>query len=569
MTNFTHLHVHTQFSLLDGASDIKKLINRVKELGMSSIAITDHGNLYGAKVFHETAKKNGIKPIIGCEVYVARRKLTNKETLEDRSGDHLILLAKNQKGYKNLVKLVSISSIDGFYYRPRIDKELLEKYKEGLIVSSACLGGEIPRALLNANVAVAKQKIMYFKEMFADDFYLELMDHGMPEQAKVNAALKKLSKETGVKLIATNDVHFVKADDAPAHDILVCLSTSKDYNDPNRMRYTGHEYLKSPDEILSIFKDVPEALANTQEIVDKIEDYELNRSILLPEFSIPEGFDNQDEYLNYLTFEGAKKRYPELTPDIVERLNYEMKIISEMGFPGYFLIVQDFIAAARKMGVAVGPGRGSAAGSAVAYCTGITNLDPIKYNLLFERFLNPERVSMPDIDIDFDEDGREEVMKWVVNKYGHDKVAHIITFGTMAAKMAIKDVGRVIQLPLNESNRIAKLVPEKPGTTLEKAFKEVHELDLERSSDNELIRNTLSFAQTLEGCIRHTGIHACGVIIGPEDLTEHIPLTKSNEAELLITQYDGKHIENVGMLKPDFFGLNTPSIIKDAIENIW
>ena len=570
MSNFTHLHVHTQYSLLDGAANIKTLIKRVKELGMKSLAITDHGNMFGVKLFHDVAKKEGIKPILGCEMYVARNGLENKDEKGDRSGDHLVVLAKNKIGYQNLVKLVSLSWIEGFYYKPRIDKELLWKYKEGLIISTACLGGEIPKIIRNESPAAAEKLILEYKKHFGEDFYLELMDHGLKEQAFVNNHLIELSKKTGVKLIASNDTHFINSNDAQAHDILVCLSTSRDYTDPTRLRYTGEEYIKSPEEMAKLFKHIPEAIQNTQEIADKIELYQLDRSVLLPEFPMPKEFTDQDEYLKHLTFEGAKvsHRYPVLTPDIKERLDFELKTIKDMGFAGYFLIVQDFIAAARNMGTSVGPGRGSAAGSAVAFCLGITNIDPIKYNLLFERFLNPERVSMPDIDIDFDEDGREAVLDWVVEKYGKERVAHIITFGTMAAKMSIKDVARVLSLPLEESNRLAKMVPEKPGTTLDLAFEQVPELMHEKKNGTHLIKQTLDFAHILEGSVRQTGIHACGVIIGPEDLSEHIPLSTNKEAKLLVTQYDGKHIENVGMLKMDFLGLKTLSIIKDAIDNV-
>lgn len=568
MIDFTHLHVHTQYSLLDGAADISKLFDKVKEAGMDSIAITDHGNMFGVKLFCDIARKKGIKPIIGCEVYVARRTRHDKEDSRDRSGHHLVLLAKNKTGYHNLVKLVSYGWLEGHYYKPRIDKELLRKYHEGLIASSACLAGEIPRAIQNHKAEKAEEILQEYVDIFGEDFYLELMEHGIPEQKTVNERLIELSEKFNVKLIATNDCHFISKEDAEAHDILVCLNTGKDYNDPERLRYTGNEYIRTPEEMQQLFKHVPQALSNTREIADKVEEFELDRDVLLPEFPVPEQFENQDDYLHHLTFEGAKKRYGEITGEIQQRLDHELSIIKNMGFAGYFLIVQDFIAEARNMDVSVGPGRGSAAGSAVAYCTGITDIDPIKYKLLFERFLNPERVNMPDIDIDFDEDGRERVMKWVVDKYGFNRVAQIITYGTMAAKMAIRDVARVLNLSLSEADHIAKLVPEGPKVTLAKAFEEVPELREIKTKGSELAAKTINFAQKLEGSVRHTGIHACGVIIGPDDLIEHIPLTVSKDADLNVTQYDGKHIENVGMLKMDFLGLKTLSIIKDAIENI-
>jgi len=566
--SFTHLHVHTQYSLLDGASAIGSLIKRTKELEMNSLAITDHGNMFGVKKFVDTAVKEGIKPIIGCETYVARRNRLKKDDETDRGGDHLILLAKNKEGYHNLLKLISYSWTEGFYYKPRIDKEILKKYSSGLIALSACLGGEIPRAIRNHGTAKASSVIEEYLEIFREDFYLELMDHGLDKQKQVNEELLVLAKKYDIKLVASNDCHFLKKDDAEAHDILVCLSTQKDKDDPDRLRYTGHEYLKSPDEMRKIFDYCPEAITNTQNIADSVESYKLDRSILLPAFPMPEEFTDQDDFLRHLTYKGAEKKYVDITEEIRERLDFELTVVKNMGFAGYFLIVQDFINAAREMGVAVGPGRGSAAGSAVAFCTGITNIDPIKYNLLFERFLNPERVSMPDIDVDFDEDGREDVFKWVVNKYGKDKVAQIITFGTMAAKMAIRDVARVLQLPLSEADRLSKLVPEKPGTTLKQAYEDVPELKAAKSSNDPLIKKTLEYAETLEGSIRQTGMHACGIIIGPEDLTNHIPLSTNKDSELFVTQYDGKFIESVGMLKMDFLGLKTLSIIKDAIINV-
>ena len=575
---FTHLHVHTQYSILDGASSIPALMKKAKEDEMSAIAITDHGNLFGVKEFCNEAKSHGIKPIIGCEIYVARRSRFKNTTKEDRGGYHLILLAKNPAGYKNLVKLVSTGWIEGHYYKPRIDKEILKKYSEGLIASTACLGGDIPSQILNESESGLEDSLAYYQETFGNDFYLELQRHptGDPhfdndtlaKQEKVNARLMKIALDKGMKLIATNDVHFVNEEDAEAHDRLICLNTGKDLDDPSRMRYTKQEWFKTSEEMAVLFADIPQALKNTQEIVDKIEYYNLNHDPIMPDFPIPEAYSDADDYLRHLTMDGARKRYGEISEELQARIDYELGVIKRMGFPGYFLIVQDFLEAARKMNVSVGPGRGSAAGSVVAYCNRITDIDPIKYDLLFERFLNPDRISMPDIDIDFDEDGREEVLKYVVEKYGKDKVAHIITFGTMAAKMAIRDVARIEKLPLPEADKLAKLVPERPGTTLKKAYEEVRELSDIKSKGTELAKRTLQYAETLEGSVRHTGLHACGIIIGKDDLIEHIPICKSKDTDLRVTQFDGKHVGSVGMLKMDFLGLKTLSIIKDAVEMI-
>jgi len=436
---FSHLHVHTQYSILDGASNISNLMDKVKSLGMEAVAITDHGNMFGVKEFHASALKKGIKPVIGCEIYVAKRSIADVSGKEDRSGDHLILLAKNLTGYKNLIKLVSIAWIKGFYYKPRIDKELLAQYKEGLIASSACLAGEIQDEILNGSLAGAEEVLKSYLNLFGDDFYLEVQRHetydpeadrsAFPLQQKVIEVFKKFSAKYNVKIIATNDVHFINAEDAEAHDRLICLNTAKDLDDPDRLRYSRQEYLKTEEEMRNIFSDIPEAVDNVGELVNKIEKYKLDHDPIMPDFVLPEGYTNDDEYLRYLTYLGAKERWGKLTDEQTERIEFELDTIAKMGFPGYFLIVQDFLKAAREMGVSVGPGRGSAAGSAVAFCLRITDIDPIKYGLLFERFLNLDRISMPDIDIDFDEDGREDVLKYVVNKYGHDKVAHIITFG--------------------------------------------------------------------------------------------------------------------------------------------
>ena len=569
MPNFTHLHVHTQYSILDGAANIELLIKKAKESGMDALAITDHGTMYGVLKFFNEAKKQEIKPIIGCEVYVALDSRHKKEKTKGKQYHHLILLAKNKTGYHNLAKLTSLGYIEGFYYKPRIDKEILEKYSEGIIASSACLGGEIPQAIMNQGESKAQESIDWFKRVFKDDFYLELQNHGIPEQKAVNATLAELARENGIKIIATNDVHYINKEDYHAHDILIRLNTGADIDDEQSgLKYTGQEYLKTPEEMEALFSDYPEAIINTQEIKEKVEEFNIHSSIILPEFPVPEGFKDQDEYLRHLTYEGAEKLYGEITEEIKHRLDFELEVIKNMGFPGYFLIVQDFINIARELDVLVGPGRGSAAGSAVAYCTGITSIDPIKYNLLFERFLNPERVSMPDIDVDFDDAGRDKVLKYVVNKYGEGRVAQIVTFGTMAARLAIRDVARVLKLPLPDADKLAKLVPEKPGITLKKAFKEVPELAQIKNKGEELERKTLQFAETLEGSARHTGTHACGVIIGPDDLINYVPLATAKDSDLMVTQYEGKLVESVGMLKMDFLGLKTLSIIKDAIKNI-
>jgi DNA polymerase-3 subunit alpha len=589
------------YSILDGASAVPALIKKASADGMPALAITDHGNMFAIKEFLNTIKKhNGgiekkikeaeekgekcdlktLKPIVGCEVYVARtnRKERNKETMR---GDHLILLAKNKIGYYNLVKLVSLGFVEGFYSRPRIDKEILEKYHEGLIVSSACLGGEIPKYIANGEIEKASETIEWFKSIFGEDYYLEIQRHPnidpegdqntYPRQQQVNAVMFELAKKHNVKLLATNDVHFVNQEDAKAHDILICLNTGADIDSFSRMRYTRQEWFKSQAEMNALFADVPEALASSLEIADKIETYSIDSDPVMPNFPLPEGFDNADDYLRHLTYEGANAKYAEITTDIRERIDFELETIKKMGFPGYFLIVQDFIAAGRNLGVWIGPGRGSAAGSAVAYCLNITDVDPIKYDLLFERFLNPDRISMPDIDIDFDDDGRELVLQYVTGKYGAERVAHIVTFGTMAAKSSIKDVARVKKLPLQESIRLTKLVPDGPGVSLQSSFKEVKELNDARSGSDELVADVLKNAETLEGSVRNTGVHACGVIISRDDLINYIPLctTKDdNDKDVLVTQYEGKYVEEVGMLKMDFLGLKTLSIMKEAVDNI-
>jgi DNA polymerase III subunit alpha len=571
MSDFTHLHVHTHYSILDGAANIKNLLKKASDTGMTALAITDHGNMYGVMEFFLKAKDFGIKPILGCEVYVAEGSRFDKTNKYDR-GHHLILLAKNLKGYFNLSKLVSLGFLDGFYYNPRIDKEILKQYSEGLIASSACLGGELPSVALNKGKEAAEKVIEEFVSIFGDDYYIELQRHGHAEQDEVNPVLVEMAEKYGVKYIATNDIHYINKDDYDAHKILICLNTGKDLDDEKGLHYSGNEYLKTAEEMSELFADLPLALANTREIVDKIEDFKITEDVILPVFPLPDGFENEDNYLSHLTREGAKNRYKELTEEIDTRIDYELQVIRDIGYAGYFLIVHDFIDAARKMGVMVGPGRGSAAGSIVAYCTGITDIDPIRFNLLFERFLNKDRVSMPDIDVDFDDEGRDQVIRYVTDKYGSEKVAQIVTFGTMAARLAIRDVARVLKLPLPEADRLAKLVPE-GQITLEKAYKDVPELYQALNGSDELIRRTLTFAKTLEGSARHTGTHACGVIIGRQDLIDYVPLAVSKENNtgtgvIQQTQYEGPMAEKAGLLKMDFLGLKTLSIIKDSLVTI-
>jgi DNA polymerase-3 subunit alpha len=603
MPDFVHLHVHTQYSILDGASDIRKLIARARQMGMPAVAITDHGTMYGVKEFHDVATGAGVKPIIGCEVYVVKDRTVSDK--DEKAGDHLILLAKNHKGYQNLCKIVSYSYTEGFYYKPRIDKSLLREYGEGLICCSACLGGEVPQAIMRDDIPAAESAIEEFKAIFGDDYYLELQLHCAGDerdrnvydnQVKVNRVIVELARKHGVKYICSNDVHFVMAEDAEAHDHLICLNTGRDLDDPKRMRYTFQEWFKSPDEMAALFPDHPEALATTLEIADKIEEYSLTHAPLLPDFPVPAEFEDSEketvakqfDYLRHLAYAGARERYgEELSQEVIDRLEYELKTIEWMGFPGYFLIVWDFIRAAREMGVSVGPGRGSAAGSVVAYALRITNIDPLRYNLLFERFLNPDRISLPDVDIDFDEDGRGDVLDYVTEKYGKKRVAQIVTFGCMAPKMAIKDVARVQKLPLSESDRLTKLVPDrlspKKGQSAFEALYEVSaEMRAERDSPNEVIRRTLAYAEKLEGSVRQTGVHACGVIIGKDDLELYAPLAtvrdkdkeaksshkKSDDELKNVVQFEGGQVESIGLIKMDFLGLRTLSIIKDALRNI-
>jgi len=625
---FVHLHVHTQYSILDGLSNIEKLFQRAEELNMPGLAITDHGNMYGVKEFYDIAKKHPtVKPIFGCEVYVTRHydhKLKDKNHTQYY---HLILLAKNELGYKNLVKIVSLGHIEGMYYRPRVDHEIIERYHEGLICSSACMVGEVPQAILAGDMEAADKAIEWHKSLFGDDYYLEVMLHktevpGLSLETYNNQKLYceeifKLAEKHKVKVIATNDVHFVRKEDGPTHDHLICLTTNSPYNDPKRLRYTQQEYLKSEDEMAALFPNHLEALSNTLEILDKVGTIEINRGHVLPEFRLPDEFlQNIDSYLAkykdvidrgrndekgiyrgddfcksvaylcHLTYEGAKKRYPEpWSEEVKERIDFELKTISYMGFPDYFLIVQDFINWAKNNGISVGPGRGSAAGSVVSYCLRITNLDPIKYDLLFERFLNPERISMPDIDVDFDDEGRYRVIQYVQNLYGEDHISHVITFGTMAAKLAVKDVARIRNVSLDDSNRLTKMIPDRPfivkenGVEVEKkpnlanCIKYLPELKNEYENPSDpVIHEVLDYAMKLEGCVRQTGIHACAMIIGRGDLTDYIPIAlgvdKATGQKVWVSQYEGSQIEDVGMLKMDFLGLKTLSIISRALEMI-
>lgn len=583
MPVFSHLHCHTQYSLLDGAAKIPEMLKKAQEDGMPAVALTDHGNMFGAFKFVAEANKYNVKPIVGCEFYMVEdrhKKQFSKEQKDERF--HQLMLAKNEQGYKNLSKLCSLGYMEGLYSKwPRIDKELIEKYHHGLIATTCCLGAEIPQAIMNKGEQEAETLFKWWLDIFGEDYYIELQRHQLKEQELVNETLLRFAKKYNVKVIATNDSHYVDQEDANAHDVLLCVNTgefqskpiwkgegfgSKDY----RFGFPNDQFFfKTQGEMQALFKDIPQALDNTNEIVDKINTPKLTRDILLPNFPLPGGFGTTDQYLRHVTYEGARssKRYGELTGEVEERIEHELNIIKTMGFAGYFLITADLIKAGRDRNVMIGPGRGSAAGSVVAYCTGITNIDPIKYSLLFERFLNPERISMPDIDTDFDDEGRQLVIDYVVNKYGKNRVAQIITYGTMAAKMAIKDVSRVTELPLGEANALAKLVPERPGITLTRAYGEVPELKAIRNG-TDLRGEVLKMAEKLEGSVRNSGIHAAGVIIAPDDLTEYIPVSTSKDSDLLITQFDGKVIEAAGMLKMDFLGLKTLSIIKDCLKLI-
>ena len=652
MEDFIHLHVHTYYSLLDGQSPVEKLVDKAIANGMRGMAITDHGNMFGVKeLFNYCNKVNGklkkegkepFKPIFGCEMYVAHRKKSDRvKEKGDMGGYHLIVLAKNYNGYKNLIKLVSRAWVDGYYMRPRTDREDLEKYHEDLIVCSACIAGEVPAKILKNDIAGAREAIEWYKNLFGDDYYLELQRHEVrdphqranretfPLQQQANKVLMELAKEYGIKLVCTNDCHFVNQDNAEAHDHLLCLATGKDLDDPNRMLYTKQEWFKTREEMNEVFADVPEALSNTLEILDKVEFYSIDHSPIMPFFPIPKEFGTEEDtrkritpeelfrefttdengndimsqeeaeskikklggidklyrikfeadYLAMLAYDGAKRLYGDPLPEEVsERVKFELHIMKTMGFPGYFLIVQDFINSAQdELGVMVGPGRGSAAGSVVAYCLGITKIDPIKYDLLFERFLNPDRISLPDIDTDFDDDGRGKVLEWVEDKYGHDKVAHIITYGTMATKNSIKDVARVEKLPLDVSNRLCKAIPDKlkdgKKMNLPNAISEVPELQEAEASADPRLANTIKYAKMLEGTVRGTGIHACGTIICRDAISDWVPVSTAEDKsdpghKLLATQYDGHVIEETGLIKMDFLGLSTLSIMKETVENI-
>lgn len=570
---FTHLHCHSKYSVLQATAGVKELVAKAKKLRMPAVALTDKGNMYGAFAFVSAAHAEGIKPIVGCEFFVVDDRLQKKFTRENRDRRYQIpMLAKNMEGYKNLAKLCSIGFTEGYYYKfPRVDKEVIKEYSKDLICLSGNNRGLLGDLILNKGEEFAEEELKWWMEVFGDDFYLEVINHGLDEEQRVNEVFKEFSEKYGVKLVASNNAFYLEEEDAKAHDALICIDDGTLVSTPigrgREFRYgfpNEEFYFKDTEAMVELFPDMPEAIANTQEIVDKIEPIKLAREVILPKFEIPEGFDNEDDYLRHLTLDGAKSRYPECTDEIRDRIELELGIIKDMGFPGYFLIVQDFIAAARNMGVYVGPGRGSAAGSVVAYCTGITNIDPLKYDLLFERFLNPERVSMPDIDIDFDDDGRQKVIEYVVNKYGKNQVAHIITFGSMAARSSVRDVARVLDLPLADADRMAKLIPERPGTSLDDAFKEMKELRDIKAGEG-LEAETLKMAHVLEGSVRNTGIHAAGIIIAPDDLTEFIPVSTAKDADLTVTQFDGSVIEYAGMLKMDFLGLKTLSILKTAI----
>lgn len=611
--NFSHLHVHTQFSLLDGAADISSLYKKAVKDNMPALAITDHGNMFGVFKFVAEAAKhntpdnpNKIKPIVGCEFYVVENRHKRQFTKEDKDVRyHQLLLAKNPEGYKNLLKLCSLGYMEGLYGKyPRIDKELILQYHTGLIATTCCLGASVPRTILRKGEEEGEKEFKWWLDIFGEDYYVELQRHDIPDQNKANEVLLKFAKKYNVKVIASNDSHYVDQADSNAHDILLCLNTGekqstptmKDFGDDDSTSskgkrfafYNDQFYFKTTSEMSQLFSDLPQAIDNTNEIVSKIVPLKLKQDIMLPNFQIPSTFLTQDDYLHHLTFTGAKKRYIDISPEAEERLNFELNTIKIMGFAGYFLIVADFINHGKDIGVFIGPGRGSAAGSAVAYCIGITNIDPIKYNLLFERFLNPDRKSMPDIDTDFDDEGRQKVIDYVVDKYGKNQVAQIVTYGTMAAKMSIKDVARVLDLPLPESNMLAKMVPEKPGISLKRVIQapligadsleekegltkdDIEEIKKLRAihAGNDLQAKVLKEALILEGSVRGTGIHASAIIIAPKDLTEIVPISASKETELYITQYDGKVIEDAGVIKMDFLGLKTLTIIRDALKLI-
>lgn len=566
MSDFVHLHVHTEYSLLDGAGRVGKLVERAKELGMKAIAITDHGVMYGVVDFYKKAKSNGIKPIIGCEVYVAARSMKDKDPKYDSDNYHLVLLAKNQEGYNNLTKLVSMGFTEGFYYKPRVDIEALRKYSKGLVALAACLAGEIPSLLLNGSYDKAKEAALRYRDIFEEDsFYLEIQDHGIKEQALVNQELVRLSKETGIPLVASNDVHYVSREDSKAHDVLLCIQTGKSIEDEVRLKFKGEEfYLKSYDEMHELFGYIPEAIENSNMIADMCSMDFVFGQVHLPAFDVPEGYDS-NSYLRYLCFNGLSLKYKDITTEIRERAEYELSVITRMGYADYYLIVWDYVRFAKDNGIMVGPGRGSGAGSLVAYCVGITNIDPMKYNLIFERFLNPERISMPDFDVDFCYERRQEVIDYVISKYGKERVAQIITFGTMAARGAIRDVGRALNIPYAQVDIIAKKIPFEIGMTIERALEVSHELK-NLYDEDETVKQLLDMSMSLEGMPRHASTHAAGVVISKKAVTEYVPLQKNED--VVTTQYPMGTLEELGLLKMDFLGLRTLTVIRDTLDII-
>ncbi len=567
MASFAHLHVHTEFSLLDGASRIKNLVTAVKELGMDSVAITDHGVMYGTIDFYKECLKQGVKPIIGCEVYLAPGSRKERQEINGVKYYHLILLAENQTGYRNLVQLVSLANIEGMYYKPRVDKELLKKYHEGIICLSACVAGEIPRALIQGNKAKAESLVQEYLNIFGkDNFFLEIQNHGLAEERISNAGLVELAQKYNIGLVATNDCHYVSRADSEFHDILLCIQMGKTIDDPARMRFNSDDYyVKSPAEMAELFKDYPEAIANTEKIAARCQvDFEFGH-IQLPYYPIPSQYADDEAYLRALCEQALPDRYPKSSEAVIKRLDYELSIIHRMGYDSYFLIVWDFINYSRQHGIGVGPGRGSAAGSIVAYLLGITNLDPLKYELLFERFLNPDRVTMPDIDIDFDYIQRSKVIDYVKERYGYDHVAQIVTFGTMAAKGAVRDVGRVLNMPYSQVADIAKLIPNELKITLDKALKESADLRKLYDSDAD-VKKLIDLARKIEGLPRHSSTHAAGVVIARNPLTDYLPVAVSEGT--LVTEFDKDHVEELGLLKMDFLGLRTLTVINDTIANI-
>ena len=598
MSDFTHLHCHTQFSLLDGASGIHDMVSKAAADGMPAVALTDHGNMFGAFQFVNECNQAGIKPIVGCEFYVVEDRFKRSFTRGKRDKRyHQLILAKNQEGYQNVSKLCSLGFIDGLYGKfPRVDKSLIKQYKEGLIATTCCIGAEVPQTIINKGEEEGEKVFLEWLGIFGDDYYIELQRHHIENidgsgisQEDLNQILLKWSKKYNVPVIATNDSHYINEEDSNAHDILLCINTGDIQSTPKghgkglRFGFPNEQfYFKTQEEMKLLFSDIPQAIENTGLIVDKVFAPKLDRKVLLPAFVMPQGFNTQSDYLKHLSFEGARKRYGEITADVEERINFELQVIDNSGYPGYFLIVQDFTTVARQMNVSVGPGRGSAAGSVVAYCLGITNIDPIKYDLLFERFLNPERVSLPDIDIDFDDIGRQKVIDYVIDKYGKNQVAQIITYGSMAAKSSLRDVGRVLDVPLSEVDKVAKSFPDHLSASLKKVLadggldpKLKDKMNSDQINQSEIFRklavgdgtiaNMIRTAKKLEGSVRNTGIHACGVIITPDDITKFVPVTTAKDSDLLVTQFDNSVVENAGLLKMDFLGLKTLTIIKDAI----